>query len=139
MDEMQSITALINADTRLAVVETSEQARIIEWLRLQFNITGKASYQWTAQDSLRRIATEHIPIPQTARPIDVLEHILSSHHFGIYLLCDFQAALRDSAVIDKLVRLADDSGPVRKLVLLLGENYKLPAALAARVEHITLI
>lgn len=139
MDEMQAITSLINADTHLAVIETCEQERVVDWLRAQFNKTGKASYQWTAQDGLRRIATEHILIPQTTRPIDVLEHILTSHHFGIYLLCDFQAALKDSGVNDKLNRLIEGNGTTRKLVLLLGEHYKLPAALATRVEHITLI
>lgn len=139
MDEMQAITTLINTNAQLAVVETGEQERVVEWLRAQYNKTGKASYLWTTQRGLQRIATEHVPIPQTMRPADVLEHILTSHHFGIYLLCDFQSALKDSGVCDKLSRLIADDNKTRKLVLLLGENYKLPASLAKRIEHIALI
>ena len=138
MDEMQPIDALIDSETRLAVVETADDERVIERFREWFNRTGMASYQWTARDGLRRIAVEHIPLPQTERPLDVLDHILASQHFGIYVLCDFQAALSDSRVIDKLARIVADPGPTRKLVLLLGATMRLPAALSSRAEHITL-
>jgi hypothetical protein len=139
MDEMQPIEALIDSDTRLAVVETSEHNRIIEWLRKLFSTTGRASYVWTAQHGLQRIAIEHILIPNTLRPLDVLDHILTSHHFGIYLLRDFQAALSDPMVCARLERQMDDTGSAHKLVLLLGAHHKLPTRLATRVEQITLI
>jgi len=139
MDEMQPIEALINSDTRLAVIETSEHDRIVEWLRKLFSATGRASYVWTAQQGLRRIAIEHILIPNTQRPLDVLEHILASHHFGIYLLRNFQAALSDLKVCTLLERQMTDTGAARKLILLLGEHHKLPTRLATHVEQITLI
>jgi hypothetical protein len=139
MDEMQPIEALINSDTRLAVVDTSEHDRVAEWLRKLSTTTGRASYVWTADHGLRRIAIEHIPIPNTRRPLDVLEHILSSHHFGIYLLNDFQAGLSDPKVCARLEQQMNNTASARKLVLLLGAQHKLPTRLAARVEHITLI
>lgn len=139
MDEMQAIAALINTTTRLAIVETRETERVVEWLRAQYNKTGKASYQWTAQKGLLRLATEHILIPQTMRPADVVAHILASHHFGIYLLCDFQKGLKDKGVSEQLNRLITDSATERKLVLLLGEDYKLPASLAPHADYIALI
>lgn len=139
MDEMQPIEALINSDTRLAVVDTSEHDRIIEWLRKLFSTTGRASYVWTTQHGLQRIAIEHILIPNTQRPSDVLEHILASQHFGIYLLLDFQAALSDPKVCARLEQQMTDTSTARKLILLLGKHHKLPTRLATRVEQITLI
>ena len=139
MDEMQSIEALIDSDARLALVETSDSDRIIEWLRKLFSTTGRASYVWTAEQGLRRIAAEHILIPGTQRPSEVLRYILASHHFGIYLLCDFQAALSDPEVVARLEQQMADINAVRKLVLLLGVHYKLPTRLATRVEQTSFI
>ncbi len=139
MDEMQPLEALINSDARLAVVETADPDRIIEWLRKMFSKTGRASYVWTAQDGLKRIAIEHILIPNTRRPLDVMEHILASQHFGIYLLHNFQAGLSIPNVCARLEQQITDTGSVRKLVLLLGVQHKLPTRLATRVEKITLI
>ncbi len=139
MDEMQPIEALINSDARLAVVETSEHDRVVEWLRKLFSTTGRASYVWTAQQGLQRIAIEHILIPSTQRPLAVLEHILASQHFGIYVLCDFHMGLSDPKVCAKLEQQIAGTGTVRKLVLLLGTHHNLPTRLASRVEQITLI
>lgn len=139
MDEMQPIDALINSDTRLAAVETGSHDRIIEWLRKMFTKTGRASYIWTAQDGLRRIAVEHILIPNTLRPLDVMEHILASNHFGIYLLHNFQAGLSDPKVCARLEQQITDTGSTRKLVLLLGTRHQLPTRLATRVTKITLV
>ena len=136
---MQPIEALINSDTRLAVIETREHDRIVAWLRKLFSTTGRASYVWTAEHGLQRIAIEHIVIPCTQRPLDVLDYILASHHFGIYLLRDFQVALSDPKVCARLEQQTADAGTARKLVLLLGENHKLPTRLATRVEQITLV
>ncbi len=139
MDEMQPIRALINSDTRLAVVETGDHDRIIDWLRKMFTKTGQASYVWTAQDGLRRIAVEHILIPNTLRPLDAMEHILASQHFGIYLLHNFQVGLSIPNVCARLEQQITDTGSVRKLVLLLGTHHRLPTRLATRVAKITLI
>lgn len=139
MDEMQPIEALINSDARLAVIETNEHDRVVEWLRKLFSTTGRASYVWTAQHGLQRIAIEHILIPNTQRPLDVLEYILASRHFGIYILRDFQTGLSDPKVCARLEQLITDRGTARKLVLLLGTQHKLPTRLATRVEQITLI
>lgn len=139
MDEMQPIEALINSDTRLAVVETCEHDRIAEWLRKLFTKTGKASYIWTEEQGLKRIAIEHILIPNTKRPLDVMEHILSSNHFGIYLLRDFQAGLSDPKVCARLEKQITDTASIRKLVMLLGAHHKLPTRLVTRTEHITLV
>lgn len=139
MDDMQPIEALINSDTRLALVETGEHDRVVEWLRKLFSTTGRASYVWTAEHGLRRIAIEHILIPGTQRPLEVLEYILASHHYGIYLLRDFHAALSDPQICARLEQQMADTGSVRKLVLLLGEHLKLPTRLATRMDQITLI
>lgn len=139
MDEMQPIEVLIASDTRLAVVDSANHERIVEWLRKQFSTTGRASYVWLAEAGLQRIAIEHIPIPGTKRPLDVLRYIQASHHFGIYLLRDFQTAISDPKVCERIEQLMADTGSARKLVLLLGTNHQLPARLAKRVEQLTLI
>ncbi len=139
MDEMQPIETLINSDARLAVLETRATDDIIEWLRKPFTTTGRASYAWTSEHGLRRIAVEHIHIPGTQRPLDVLQYIQACHHFGIYLLCNFQTGLSDPKVCAELEQLLTDTGSVRKLVLLLGEHYKLPSRLTTRVETLTLV
>ena len=138
MSDMQAVAALIDSPTRLAVIETRAPQTLIDWLRQQLKTTGQASYVWTRLQGLQRISIEHIAIPQTDRPIEVLEHILSSHHYGIYVLCDFQTALRERVVLDKLQRLLTDTAVDSKLVLLLGEYYQLPAALTTGIARLAL-
>lgn len=138
MLDLQALAALIDSPTRLAVIETAAPDVLVDWLRQQFKATGKASYVWTPQQGLQRISIEHIPIPQTDRPLEVLEHILASHHYGIYMLCDFQAALKERAVVDKLQHLANEIAAAHKLVLLIGTRYTLPTALTSGVARLSL-
>lgn len=139
MDAMQPIEALINSNARLAVIETDEPDRVVEWLRKQFSLTGQASYVWTAQQGLQRLAIEHIVIPGTRHPLDVLEHIRTSQHFGVYLLRDFHAGISDPKVCARLEQQISEVGTARKLLLLLGTKHRLPTRLATRIEQITLI
>lgn len=138
MSDMQAVAALIDSPTRLAVIETHTPQALIDWLRQQLKTTGQASYVWTPRQGLQRISIEHIAIPQTDRPAEVLDHILSSHHYGIYVLCEFQTALRERVVLDKLQRLLSDPAVDNKLVLLLGEHYQLPPALATGAARLAL-
>lgn len=138
MLDLQALTELIDSPARLAVIETAAPDKLVDWLRQQFKTTGKASYVWTPQQGLQRISIEHIPIPQTDRPLEVLAHILASHHYGIYVLRDFQGALKERAVLDKLQHLLTDPAAAHKLVVLVGTRYVLPAALTSGVARLAL-
>lgn len=136
MDDRQSLEQVINSDYRIAVLETSADEHFVALFKRLTLTTGRAVYDWNPEHGLYRLGIEHIFIPRTRTPADVLAYITSSRHYGIYLLRDFSEALGKPAVERQLSKLIEKQDGVRRLVFLLGGELKLPAVLAPHTARI---
>src|SRR5690606_19829571 len=55
MSELQDLTALIRANTPLIVIQTQDEARIVELFRQALMHVWRALHRWTITEGLRRI------------------------------------------------------------------------------------
>jgi hypothetical protein len=125
MDATRMLQRVIDSRYRLAALETTEGDRILGVFKRLTLTTGRAVYHWTPENGLYRLGIEHIFIPRTRAPADVLSYIAASRHYGIYLLYGFNNALINSA---------DDN--VRRLVIMVGEQVDIPQTLRKDVAMI---
>jgi hypothetical protein len=119
-------------------METPDQERLMTVFKRLTLTTGRAVYDWSPKDGLYRLGIEHIFIPRTRAPFDVLSYILSSRHYGVYLLRDFDEALGKPTVERHLTKLVEKDDGVRRLVFLMGQQVPAPASLwphIARIRH----
>lgn len=130
MDEKQHLEQIVDSDYRVAAIETRDAEPVVARFKRLTLTTGRAVYDWSPDNGLYRLGIEHIFIPRTRVPVDVLAYITSSRHYGIYLLRSFDEALTKPAVERQLVKLIEKQDGVRRLVLVVGDNVRLPASVA---------
>ncbi len=136
MDATNTLQQIIDSTNRIAALKTQETDRLLALFKRYSLTTGQAVYDWTSQSGLYRIGVEHIFIPRTRTPADVLAYIAASRHYGIYLLREFEPALTKLSIQNRLCSLCDIDDGIRRLVLLIGAYSHLPAALQGRIATI---
>jgi len=136
MDEKQNFEQVIESSHRIAVIETADQLGLVAYLKHLTLTSGRAIYDWSAEHGLYRLGIEHIFIPRTRSPVDVLAYITSSRHYGVYLLRDFNAALARPAVERQLLKLLEKQDDVRRLVCFAGQAVQLPASIAPHSAYL---
>jgi hypothetical protein len=132
MEEKQHLEQIIESDHRVAVLDTKDPLQAVTHFKRLTLTSGRAVYDWSAENGLYRLGIEHIFIPRTRVPVDVLAYITSSRHYGIYLLKSFDDALTKPAVERQLVKLIEKQDGVRRLVFLVGHNIRLPQSIASK-------
>lgn len=138
MQTSQSLEQVINSDYRIALLETQETAPYLTLFKRLTLTSGRAVYDWNLDSGLYRLGIEHIFIPRTRTPADVLAYIASSRHYGIYLLREIGTALGTPTVQRQLVKLVEKQDGVKRLVFMLGENLALPANLSSQAVQLQL-
>lgn len=127
MDATNTIQRVIDSNYRLAALETGESERLLALFKRITLTTGRAVYHWMPTSGLYRLGVDHILIPRTQAPGDVLAYIAASRHYGIYLLEQFDDALAKNSIQRALMEISERDDTIRRLVILMGENLELPA------------
>ena len=138
MGELQQIEQLVQSNFRLVAIETHHEERIIALFKRLGLTTGRAVYEWSADEGIYRLGYEHIVIPRTRRAADALDYIHASIHFGVYLLQDFSPALQDTHTVELLKKIAGASDKPQHLIILVDDTTTIPAELkpfTVRVKH----
>lgn len=136
MDATNTLQRLLDSKYRVAALKTQEIDRLLALFKRYSLTTGQAVYDWTSRSGLYRVGVEHIFIPRTRTPADVLAYIAASRHYGIYLLRGFEPALAKPSIQKTLRGLCDADDGIRRLVLLIGEYSHIPATLQGRIATI---
>ena len=55
MNELQDLTALIRANTPLIVIETQDEARVVDLFRQALGQVWRALFRWSITEGLRRL------------------------------------------------------------------------------------
>lgn len=127
MNYLDQLEQMLDASYRLVSIETYDPERVNDLFTQLSRFSNKAFYYWEQDAGLHRIGAAHIKIPRTIIPHELLDHIDSCKHFGVYILRDFNEALSDDRNIQRLLKIA--SGDVDKVVVLLSDFIDLPQAL----------
>ena len=136
MDALKSIERWVDSGMRLTAIETPDPEHVTHLFRLYSRETGKAVYLWSPDVGLFRLGAEFIPIPRTLRPADALEYILSSIHFGIYLLRDFPGDAQGVRTGNLLRRIASETTRVPRNVFLIGSAVNIAPSLRPHLQHV---
>ena len=129
MSELQDLVALIRADTPLLVIETPDEARVVDLFRQSLMHAWRALYRWSVTEGLRRIDIDREDEGIAPDLSATLQEIRNASQRGVYLLLDahpylgyasYQRALRD------LIQRRDSQPHV---LVMIGTKVELPAAL----------
>ena len=138
MSELQDLVALIHADTPLLVIETPDEARVVDLFRQSLMHAWRALYRWSVTEGLRRIDMDREDEGIAPDLSATLQEIRNASQRGVYLLLDahpylgyasYQRALRD------LIQRRDSQPHV---LVMIGTKVELPAALEPFAVRVSL-
>ena len=127
MNYLDQLDQMLDANFRIVSIETYDPERVTDLFTQLSRFSNKAFYLWQPSQSLHRIGASHITIPRTTTARELLTHVESSKHFGVYVLRDFNELLQDDKNIQSLMKIA--SGDISKVVVLLSDFIDLPKGL----------
>ena len=130
MSELQDLVALIRANTPLIVIETRDEARVVELFRQALMQAWRALYRWSITEGLRRVDLDREDPPEVAPDASTTLHaIRSADQRGIYLLFDAHPYLGYASTQRQLRDLVERRDCQPHVVVLVGHKVELPADL----------
>ena len=130
MSELQDLVALIRAETPLLVIETPDEARVVELFRQSLMHAWRAMYRWTVTEGLRRLDMDREDDSEIAPDLSATLHaIRDASQRGTYLLLDAHPYLGYASYQRALRDLIQRRAGLPHVLVLLGTKVELPAAL----------
>ena len=138
MSELQDLAALIRSDTPLVVIETPDEARVIELFRQSLLHVWRALYRWTITEGLRRIDLDREDDADVAPDAGAtLSAIRNADQRGIYLLLDFHPYLGYAGTQRQVRDILQRRDCRPHMLVLVGLKVELPADLEALAVRFT--
>ena len=139
MDQRHDLEVVLRSRTPIIVIESSDEARILEMFQ-SITVSGSiGSYQplfrWTVTDGLQRLDIALEPQTINSEPTDVLKHIRAVTKPGIYVLLDFHPFLENPVHVRLLKDICIRYREVPRQIVLLSHDVKLPAELDSFTAH----
>ena len=130
MTELQDLVALIRANTPLIVIETRDEARVVELFRQAMMQAWRSLYRWSITEGLRRLDLDREDDAETAPDAsNTLHAIRSADQRGIYLLFDFHPYLGYASTQRQLRELMQRRDCEPHVLVLVGHKVELPPEL----------
>ncbi len=130
MSDLRDLELLLDSATPIIVVESHEEARIIELFRQAVLRTSKPFFHWTVTDGLRRLDRGFKTASELREPTELLLDIKMSREPAIYLLSDFHPYLEDPVHVRLLRDIAEQRLLLGHTVVLVSHAVKIPPELA---------
>jgi hypothetical protein len=142
MNDRRDLELVLESGTPLIVIETTDEARVLELLR-DIALARSASayrplFRWSITDGLQRLDLDLEAQRHNADPGDVLRHIRSVAKPGVYALLDFHPFLSEPMHIRLLKDIALAATAAKVTLLLIGHRLELPQELAGFTARFTL-
>jgi len=129
MTNNHDIELVIKSHIPLILVESYEELRVVEMLRLIAQKIGKPVFKWSITAGLQRLDRDFGPQRHNSEPTDVLRHIKAVDIPGIYILTDFHPYLGDPVHVRLLKDIAISYDDVRHTVVLVSHEISIPPEL----------
>ena len=135
MDGQHDLKVILRSRTPIIVIETRDEARILEMLQaISISAAGQdylPLFQWTVTDGLQRLDIALEPQAINSQPTDVLKHIRAVAKPGIYVLLDFHPFLEDPVHVRLIKDVCIRYRETPRQIILISHTVKLPAELDA--------
>ena len=129
MHDLHDLELLLASPVPIIVVETHEEDRVVELVRLAVARASKPFYHWTVTDGLRRMDRGLAPPSDIREPTDLLLEIKSAREPAIYLLSDFHPYLEDPVHVRLLRDIAQRRLLLGHTVVLVSHALAIPPEL----------
>lgn len=137
--ERQDLSALLRANTPLIVIETADEARVVDLFRHALVNVWRALYRWSITEGLRRIDLDREDPAETPPDISATLHAMRNHgQRGIYLLLDAHPYLGYASTQRMLREIIERRHCAEHSVVLVGAKIELPAELEAKAVRFAL-
>ena len=139
MSELQDLSSLVRSNTPLIVIETQDEARVVDLFRHVLANVWRALYRWSITEGLRRVDMDREDPPEGAPDITTTLLAMKSHdQRGIYLLLDVLPYLGYASTQRMLREILDRRGSLDHTVVLVGNKIELPPELEAMAVRFSL-
>ncbi|CAN5272468.1 AAA family ATPase [soil metagenome] len=138
MSELQDLSSLVRSNTPLIVIETPDEARVVDLFRHVLTNVWRALYRWSITEGMRRVDLDREDPPETAPDITTTLQAIKAHdQRGIYLLLDVAPYLGYASTQRMLREILDRRGSLEHTIVMVGSKIELPPeleSLAVRFE-----
>ena len=132
MSELQDLSSLIRSNTPLIVIETPDEARVVELFRHVLPNVWRALYRWSITEGLRRMDMDREDPATTAPDITATLQAIKGHdQRGIYLMFDVMPYLGYAPTQRMLREIIDRRGSLEHTIVMVGARIELPPELEA--------
>jgi hypothetical protein len=130
MSELQDLSSLIRSNTPLIVIETPDEARVVDLFRHVLINVWRALFRWSITEGLRRVDLDREDPSEVAPDISTtLQAIRNAEQRGIYLLLDVMPYLGYASYQRALRELSERRGCLEHTIVLVGNKVELPPEL----------
>ncbi|MEO7251932.1 MAG: AAA family ATPase [Arenimonas sp.] len=139
MSELQDLSSLIRANTPLIVIETPDEARVVDMFRHVLTNVWRALYRWSITEGMRRVDLDREDPAETAPDITTTLLAIKGHdQRGIYLLLDVMPYLGYASTQRMLREILERRGCLEHTVVLVGNKLELSPELDALAVRFSL-
>ena len=130
MSELQDLSSLVRSNTPLIVIETPDEARVVDLFRHLLLNVWRALFRWSITEGLRRIDLDREDPSETAPDISATLQAIKGHdQRGIYLLLDVVPYLGYASTQRMLREIVERRGCEEHTIVLVGAKIELPPEL----------
>jgi len=138
LDTAQELELLIRSKYPIIYLETWEEERAENLLKIIANNLGKYLFIWTSTMGLFRSDIQE-PIYNTIQPLYALAHIYSSDLTAFYLLKDFHKHLDDPVAVRKLKDISEIFEKNDGCIIISTPEVRIPIELKRTAVHLELM
>ena len=137
--DLKDLAALVRAGTPLILVETAEEARVVELFRLLIGQLLRPLYRWTITAGLVRLDLD-LGVEESggADASSALRAMAAHTQRGIYLMLDFHPYLGYASHQRQLRELMQGEHGVQHTVVMVGGKIELPPELESRAVRFSM-
>lgn len=130
MKDSHDLSLLIQSRVPIIFLQSKEERRAMELLERVTNKLFMPLYSWSITEGLLRLEEGYSPQRHNSKPEDVLGHIKSSLHPGIFVLTDFHPYLDDPLHVRLLKDIALGYSEAPRTIVFLSHEVSMPEELA---------
>ncbi|MBS7457367.1 AAA family ATPase [Coralloluteibacterium stylophorae] len=139
MSDLKDLAALVRANTPLLVIETPDEARVVELFRHVLMEVWRALHRWSITEGLRRMDLDTEDPPTVAPDASTtLRAIREAEQRGIYLLFDFHPYLGYASTQRQVREICQRRDCQPHVLVLVGMKVELPPDLELLATRVSL-
>ncbi len=129
MRDLHDLELLIKSRIPIIVIESQEEARVLDICARMVSRLAKPLYKWTVTEGLLRLEAGYQAQKHNAKPSELLAQIKATSKAGIYLLFDFHPYLEDPIHTRYLKEIAQSYNELGHTLMLISHRLEIPAEL----------